>query len=186
MQKKIFKIFSLFLLLFNISMQIYAIETKQITMWTTDYLRARVAPNLEAEIYDVLPIGSEVICIEQGKKWNKVLIKDKEYYMYNKYLSYEKQNIEIYSAETLKKMGQIWWNGWRWTWYSQRVLPGGGLSIPGRHISDNGYVMDENNRICLASSALPKGTIVQTPFGAQGCVYDTGCPYDTLDVYTNF
>lgn len=46
--------------------------------------------------------------------------------------------------------------------------------------------MDENDRLCLASSVLEKGTIVDTPFGAEGCVYDSGCPSYILDVYTNF
>ena len=92
----------------------------------------------------------------------------------------------IYSASYFKSAGVIYWGGWRWTWYSQRVLPGRGLKIPGRHVNENGYVVDGNGRICLASSKLSKGTIVSTPFGAEGCVYDSGCPSNTLDVYTNF
>lgn len=83
-------------------------------------------------------------------------------------------------------MGVIKWNHYRWTWYSQRVLPGGGLKIPGRHVGAGGYIMDKNNRICLASSKLSKGTIVKTPFGAEGYVYDSGCPADTLDVYVDW
>jgi hypothetical protein len=83
-------------------------------------------------------------------------------------------------------MGVIKWGGWTWTWYSQRVLPGGGLHIPGRHVGPNGYIMDKNGRICLASSKLKKGTIVDTPFGAQGCVYDSGCASHILDVYVDW
>jgi len=83
-------------------------------------------------------------------------------------------------------MGVIKWGGWSWTWYSQRVLPGPGLKIPGRHVGPNGYIMDKNGRICLASTALKKGTIVDTPFGAQGCVYDSGCPKNVLDVYVDW
>ena len=71
-------------------------------------------------------------------------------------------------------------------WYSQKVLPGGGLNIPGRHVDNNGYVCDENGFICLASGSLAKGTIVETPFGKKGKVYDCGCAANTLDVYTNF
>lgn len=96
------------------------------------------------------------------------------------------KNKAIYSASYFKSAGVIYWGGWRWTWYSQRVLPGRGLRIPGRHVNANGYVVDANERICLASSKLSKGTIVSTPFGAEGCVYDSGCPSNTLDVYTNF
>lgn len=92
----------------------------------------------------------------------------------------------LYSASYLKQMGVITWNNYRWTWYSQKVLPGGGLSIPGRHVDENGYVCDENGRICLASGFVDKGTIVSTPFGKEGCVYDYCATANTYDVYTNF
>ena len=29
----------------------------------------------------------------------------------------------LYSASYFMNMGVIYWNGWRWTWYSERVLP---------------------------------------------------------------
>lgn len=91
-----------------------------------------------------------------------------------------------YSAGYFMSAGVIYWDGWRWTWYSQQVLPGGGLNIPGRHVDENGYVCDENEYICLASSSLGWGTIVNTPFGKQGRVYDSGCDSDVLDVYVNW
>lgn len=93
---------------------------------------------------------------------------------------------DYYSASELKFHGVIFSGGWRWTWYSQNVLPGGGLSIPGRHVDENGFICDENDRICLASEDLAYGTVVSTPFGKEGCVYDCGCDYGTLDVYVNF
>lgn len=91
-----------------------------------------------------------------------------------------------YTAGDLRFYGVIYAGSWRWTWYSQNVLPGGGLSIPGRHVDESGYVCDENDRICLASNDLAYGTVVETPFGKQGCVYDCGCDYGTLDVYVDF
>ena len=92
----------------------------------------------------------------------------------------------IYQPDQFKWQGVLKWSGWRWTYYSERVLPGPGLDIPGRHTDEDGYVCDENNYICLASSILSKGTIVDTPLGKQGKIYDCGCPNDTLDVYTNW
>lgn len=92
----------------------------------------------------------------------------------------------LYSASYLKQMGVITWNNYRWTWYSQKVLPGGGLNIPGRHVDENGYVCDENGRICLASGFVDNGTVVSTPFGKEGCVYDYCATANTYDVYTNF
>lgn len=92
----------------------------------------------------------------------------------------------LYSASKFMNMGVIYWNGWRWTWYSERVLPGGGLNIPGRHADSSGYICDGNDYICLSSSSLSKGTVIATPFGKSGKVYDTGCASDTIDVYVNW
>lgn len=92
----------------------------------------------------------------------------------------------VYSPGYLRTMGVLHWGGWRWTWYSQRVLPGGGLRIPGRHVDNNGYICDQKGYICLASGSLSYGTIVKTPFGKKGKVYDSGCASNTLDVYVDF
>ena len=88
-----------------------------------------------------------------------------------------------YSFDELMWMGVIYWGDYRWTYYSESVLPGEGLNIPGRYTDETGFVCDENGYICLASSDLGYGTIVSTPFGRMGCVYDSGCPSGTLDVY---
>lgn len=101
-------------------------------------------------------------------------------------ISEEQKNTPEYSASDLQSSGVIYWGGWRWTWYSQNVLLGGGLSIPGRHVDESGYVCDENDYICLAATSLSQGAVVDTPFGKQGKVYDSGCAYGTLDVYTAF
>lgn len=93
---------------------------------------------------------------------------------------------ELYSAKEFMVLGVIWWNDRKWTWYSEKVLPGGGLDIPGRHNDDNGYVCDENDYLCVSSSALSKGTVVDTPFGKQGKVYDTGCIANVIDVYVSW
>ena len=93
---------------------------------------------------------------------------------------------EYYSASYFRNMGEIYWNGWRWTWYSEKVLPGGGLNIPGRHNDSDGYVCDENGYICLASSSLDYGTVISTPLGKQGKIYDSSCAYNTIDVYVGW
>jgi len=92
----------------------------------------------------------------------------------------------IYTPVDFQNLGIINWGGWSWTFYSQQVLPGEGLTIPGRHVDYNGYVCDENDYICLASSSLDKGTVVDTPFGKMGKVYDCGCPTYILDVYVDW
>lgn len=84
-------------------------------------------------------------------------------------------------------MGVKYYNGHRETWYSQKVLPGGGLRIPGRHVAQDGTIRDGDGYIVVASdlSYLSRGSIVQTSLG-PGKVYDTGCPYGTIDIYVNW
>ncbi|MCC8152687.1 MAG: hypothetical protein LIO96_14940 [Lachnospiraceae bacterium] len=85
-----------------------------------------------------------------------------------------------------KSKGVVYYNGHRETCYSQRVLPGTGLNIPGRHVdSSDGTVRDGDGYICVASSDLPKGTIVETSLGI-GKVYDCGCESGIIDIYTDW
>lgn len=93
---------------------------------------------------------------------------------------------ELYSPSEFMGLGAIQWNGWLWTYYSERVLPGGGLDIPGRHNDDGGYICDCDDYICLSSSALPYGSVFRTPFGKYGKVYDTGCASHIIDVYVSW
>ncbi|MGN0331660.1 MAG: coiled-coil domain-containing protein [Lachnospiraceae bacterium] len=84
-----------------------------------------------------------------------------------------------------KQKGVNYYKGHRETYYSQRVLPGNGLNIPGRHVAADGTIRDEDNYICVASSDYPKGTIVETSLG-MGKVYDSGCASGTIDIYTDW
>ena len=89
------------------------------------------------------------------------------------------------NAGNLRYNGVEYDGNTRYTWYSQNVLPGGALNIPGRHVGEDGYVMDGDGNICVASSDLPYGTHVDTPYG-PAVVYDSGCASGTIDVYTNW
>ncbi|MCT1795747.1 hypothetical protein [Helcococcus kunzii] len=89
----------------------------------------------------------------------------------------------IYSLRQLQFNGIVNWSGYKFTYYSQRVLPGRGLRIPGRHVNSAGYVADKDGYIVLANSA-PKGTVINTPFGFKGKVYDRGTYGNHFDVYT--
>lgn len=170
---------------------------KQETVYTTTAVNARSGPGTQYPKIRVVPAKTKLTRIGKHKKtynFDIILYNGKVSFLCADYLSKKNPNKvtnpssgdSIYSASQFKTMGVINWNGWRWTWYSQRVLPGGGLNIPGRHVDSNGYICDKNNYICLASVDLSKGSIVSTPFGKKGKVYDTGCPCGTLDVYTNF
>jgi hypothetical protein len=78
--------------------------------------------------------------------------------------------------------GVVYSGGYKFTYYSQSVLPGGGLSIPGRHVNADGFVSDGDGYIVLAGSA-PLGTVYDTPFGYKGKIYDRGTYGNHLDVY---
>lgn len=81
--------------------------------------------------------------------------------------------------------GKIWFNGHTETYYSQKVLPGTGLNIPGRHIASDGTIRDKDGYIVLASDDYPKGTVVETSLGA-GKVYDSGSGKGNIDLYTDW
>ena len=84
-------------------------------------------------------------------------------------------------------VGVVYYNGHKETYYSQRVLPGDGLDIPGRHVAGDGTIRDGEGYICVAAdpSYLPYGSLVETSLGA-GKVYDSGCDYGTIDIYTDW
>ena len=88
----------------------------------------------------------------------------------------------LYSLSDFMFSGVVYWSGYKFTYYSQSVLPGGGLSIPGRHVNADGYVSDGDGYIVLAGSA-PLGTVYDTPFGYKGKIYDRGTSGNHLDVY---
>lgn len=86
-----------------------------------------------------------------------------------------------------KAKGAIYYNNHKETYYSERVLPGTSLRIPGRHTADDGTVRDGDGYICVAanSSYLAKGTVVKTSLGPAK-VYDSGCASGIIDIYTNW
>lgn len=91
-----------------------------------------------------------------------------------------------YSASEFQFQGVIWYNGLKWTYYSDSVLPGEGLFIPGRHYDSAGYICDSNDYIVLASCDYAKGTVLNTPLGKQGKIYDY-CPTSgIIDVYVGW
>ena len=78
---------------------------------------------------------------------------------------------------------------YNYTWYSQRVLPGEGLSIPNRHVNEDGFVVDGDGNLCVALDNVPMGTEIDTPFG-KAKVYDRVSPDGSsggvIDMYTDW
>ena len=178
-----------------------------VTKYTTTGVNIRAGASLESEIITTVSINTELQVIESEAEWTEVIEGENTYYIYSKYLSDKKTEISVTSRSNIerkttknnnietkgssssnpltKSKGVVYYNGHRETWYSQKVLPGGGLKIPGRHVDNRGLVCDGDGYICVASSDLAKGTIVETSLGT-GKVYDSGCPKNTIDIYTNW
>lgn len=178
------------------------------TMYTTVGLNIREQPNKESNIIDVININTELTTVDNSNEngWTKIKMNDNYYYVASRYLSNTKVEIKPKVTENTKKntnnknntntknkntgvltksKGVNYFNGHRETWYSQKVLPGKGLKIPGRYVDSRGLVCDGDGYICVASSDYPKGTIVETSLGT-GKVYDCGCPSGTIDIYCNW
>ncbi len=85
-----------------------------------------------------------------------------------------------------KSKGVVYYNGHKETWYSTKEGSAGVVTgIPGRYTGSDGIIRDGDGYICVASSDLPKGTLVETSLG-MGKVYDTGCASGTIDIYTEW
>lgn len=112
--------------------------------------------------------------VQSGKQYARIKYKGKAYYCKAIYLS-NKKAVKKYTGAQFKWLGVVKFNGVKYTWYSQRVLPGRGLKIPGRHLDGQGFVCDSKGYIVLGSSTSNRGKIVPTPFGRYGKVYDAGC-----------
>lgn len=83
--------------------------------------------------------------------------------------------------------GVVYFNGHKECYYTQTLLPGEGLYLPGRHVAEDGTIRDGDGYICVAANLkfLPRYTKVMTTLG-PGIVYDTGCAYGTVDIYTDW
>jgi len=93
----------------------------------------------------------------------------------------------LFSNALTRSRGAQYFDGHKETYYSERVLPGYSLAIPGRHVADDGTIRDEEGYISVAAdpSYLPKGSTIMTSMGPAK-VYDTGCAYGTIDIYVNW
>jgi hypothetical protein len=169
--------------------------------YATVGLNIRQEPSMDGVIVDTVNINTELDTVDNSEEngWIKIKIDDNYYYVASRFLSDEKVEIKVEEPKPkvnnyisnnntgvlTKSKGVNYFNGHRETWYSQRVLPGGGLRIPGRHVDERGLVCDENGYICVASSDYSWGTIVETSLGT-GRVYDSGCASGTIDIYCDW
>lgn len=93
------------------------------------------------------------------------------------------------SGHLTKSGGVYYYNGHKETWYSsnesgQTVTA---REIPGKYLDSNGLYRDADGYICVAADFdyLAPYSIVETSLGTAK-VYDCGCSYGTIDIYTNW
>ena len=122
------------------------------------------------EIYDSMTIAEREAALRAGT------------------LHMEYSNLYTYSGNRLSvSKGAQYYNGHRETYYSEKVLPGTSLNIPGRHVAADGTIRDGNGFICVAADPgyMGRGSVLITSLGPAK-VYDTGCAYGTIDIYVSW
>lgn len=164
-------------------------EAKTIYRYSTKTQAMKEQANKKSHTIDKLHRNDKVIVMKKGKKWSRIRFANNIGYCKTNAL-HAKRSPKKYTRKQFKHRGVIRWGGVKWTWYTQRQLPGRGLKIPGRHVDKNGFVCDKDDYIVLASSIGYKKQrkILPTPFGKYGKVYDTNGTwnYGWRDVYTNW
>ena len=126
--------------------------------------------------------------IVKVKNFGEISTEEANTALYNGNLKMEYSALYTTSGTRLtRSKGAQYFNGHKETYYSQRVLPGNSLAIPGRHVADDGTVRDGDGFICVAADPgfMPKGSILITSLGPAK-VYDCGCAYGTIDIYVNW
>ena len=120
--------------------------------------------------------------------YDEMSIEEKEQALNAGTLALEYSALYTNSSDRLSvSKGALYFNGHKETYYSEKVLPGTGLAIPGRHVADDGTIRDEDGYICVATNQeyMAKGTILITSLGPAK-VYDSGCAYGVVDIYVSW
>lgn len=152
----------------------------------------------EEEIVEETPVVIEEPVVEQNVEpvvsedfisvYDNMSIEEKEQALNNGTLHLEYSGLYTNSSDRLTvARGALYFNNHKETYYSEKVLPGASLNIPGRHVADDGTVRDGDGYICVATNYeyMAKGTILITSLGPAK-VYDTGCAYGTVDIYVSW
>lgn len=86
-------------------------------------------------------------------------------------------------ANDFASQGVVYEDGTRYTWYSSNSAYH--YRTPEWSVDPDGFYRDSEGYYVVASTDVPMGGTVSTPFG-EGKVYDTGCDGGTVDLYTAF
>ena len=150
-------------------------QAKSANRYATKTMAIKESANKNAKTIAKIKRNTRVKFVKSYKKWAKVEYKSNTGYVVKSELHATKSP-KKYTGAYLRKAGRINWRGYAYTWYSQRVMPGRGLKIPGRHVDAQGFVCDKDDYIVIGSCVANKRKkiIMQTPFGKYGKCYDCG------------
>ena len=113
-------------------------------------------------------VGSEQPVEVRNVSYDEMTLEEKESALYAGTLPMQYSGLYTESSERLTaSKGALYFNGHKETYYSEKVLPGTGLRIPGRHVADDGTIRDEDGYICVAAdySFMPYGSVLITSLG---------------------
>lgn len=148
-------------------------NAKTLTRYTTQTVTLRDSRTGEA--VKKVKSNTKVKQVRAGKVWARVKYEEKLYKVRKKYLA-DRKAVSKYTGTKFKQTGVVYWNHYKFTWYSQRALPDphNRLGIKRKHIDSQGFICDKQGYIVLGSNTANRGKIIPTPFGKFGKVYDAG------------
>lgn len=150
-------------------------EAKTVNKYATKTLELKEQARQKSKTVVKVKTNTKMTLIKDGKTWSMVEYNGQILYVKKEYL-HKSKSPKKYTGRQFRRSGVIRWGGCKWTWYSQRVLSGGGLKIKGRHLDKQGFVCDKDGYIVVAITPKmkKKKAIVPTPFGKYGRCYDCG------------
>lgn len=160
-------------------------------------VKVRKQPSKKSKIVKKLSKGKKVKVTAKCGNWRKVgkrkWVHKSKLSKKNPYSYYQGVRLEyskpynVTSNKLTRSNGVVHYNGHRETWYStseygQTVTA---RHIPGKHVAEDGTIRDQDGYVCVATSQsyMKFGSRLMTSRGPAK-VYDCGCAYGTVDIYT--
>ena len=165
-----------------------AIEENQNEKIVNEIIGSKEAIDLQKYLSMEMEIAPASLQKTPIEIYDSMSIPERENALLSGSLHMEYSGLYTYSSDRLSTgKGAQYYNGHKETYYSQRVLPGTSLNIPGRHVAEDGTVRDGDGFICVAADPgfMPKGSVLITSLGPAK-VYDSGCAYGIIDIYVNW